>query len=88
MRPPLEMMPSVVTCLPVFLLMQGSERMVSSTLQRGGLLPSVFFTVASTHSSCRSLVAQLLIPKRLEEASASAKTRPWMGTLVIVPSLP
>ena len=88
MREPLERMPSVVTCLPVFLLMHFCERMVSSTLQRGGLLPAVVFTVAWTHSSCRSLVAQLLMPKRLEEASASAKTRPWTGTLVMEPSLP
>ena len=72
MREPPERMPSVVTCFPVFLLMQARERMVSRTLQRGGLLPAVFFTVASTHSSCRSLVAQLLMPKRLEDASASA----------------
>ena len=55
-------MPSVVTCLPVFLLMQALERMVSRTLQRGGLLPSVFFTVAWTHSSWRSLVAHFLMP--------------------------
>ena len=87
-REPFERMPSVVTCLPVTLLMQARERMVSRTLQRGGLLPPVFFTVAWIHSSWRSEVAQLLMPKRLEEASASAKTRPWIGTLVIEPSLP
>ena len=55
--PPPETSASVVTCLPVFLEMQGSERMVSRTRQ-----VTDWSVLAWIHSSVHSVVAQDLIP--------------------------
>ena len=69
--PAFDISASVVTSLPVAFETHVFERSVSSTRQR-----TFWSVLAWTHSSAHSFVAQLLIPYRLDEASASAKTRP------------